>query len=337
MTRRNTFLFAIGAALALLGPIPAEAQDPQPREPQRTAHLGAPDRGWLGISMYWSPDGEGPVTIRAVAPRSPADRAGIARGDTVVRMNGRAITVDAARSLRPMPGDTVRLRLRREGRERDVTVVAERRGQDVIVFRRGDDDVIVLDPDSARRRMTIRLDTVGAHLDSLFVRLDSLRVGSEARRLFRTLSDSVIDRTLYETIPFGIELGSRALAGAEFTQMNPGLGRYFRTDKGLLVLRVAPESPAARAGLESGDVVVKVDGADVESLGDLRQAVSRARDASTRLEVIRQGSRRELTLRWERGERIRMFGAPRLRDAPDLLGAPAPRDTVRVPPRPVTE
>lgn len=312
MTRRNVSLCALGAALALLGSIPAGAQE---RRPQRLPTTESASRGWLGISMdlFETTDGEAPVTIRAVVPRSPAERAGMVRGDTILRINGAAATIAKARGLSPQPGDTVRFRLRRGGRERDVAVVAERRGQDVIVFRRGD-DVTVIDPDSIRERMAIRLDTVGAHLDSLFVRMDSLRVGTEARRMFRSIPmqlDSLMERARFETIPFGFELGSRALAGAEFTQMNAGLGRYFRTENGLLVLRVAPGSPAARAGLESGDVVVKVDGAEVESLRDLRQAVARAQEPSARLEVVRQGSRRELTLRWERGEGLRLQGVPR--------------------------
>ncbi len=315
MTRSNAFI-ALGAALALLGAAPAEAQDRRAPEPARrpTVFRADENRGWLGISLDWSGGESGPVTVEAVVPESPAARAGVARGDTVLRLDGAAANAEAVRRLRPEAGDTVRLRLRRDGREREVRVVAARREEDVIVFRRGD-RVTVIRPDSVRERVAIRLDTIGAHLDSLFVRMDSLRVGTEARRLFRTLPmrlDSLVERDAFEaTIPFGIELGSRALAGAEFTQMNAGLGRYFQTEKGLLALRVAPGSPAARAGLESGDVVVRANGRDVETLRDLRQAVTRAEDPAAKLEVLRQGRRRELTLRWERGaeREVRVYRA----------------------------
>jgi S1-C subfamily serine protease len=304
MKRRKLFTLALGAGLALLGPLQAEAQE---REVVRTV----PDRGWLGIAFDWTPGADGPVTINAVVPESPAARAGVARGDTLVRLNGEPVRAAAVRQLSVAPGDTVRLRVRREGRERDVRVVAARRDANVIVFRRGE-DVTVIDADSLRRRVAIHVDTVGAHLDSLFVRLDSMRVRLGRDRELRRLPlqmDSVLRRSLPETFPFSIELGSRALAGAEFTQMNPGLGRYFRTEEGLLTLRVAPGSPAAGAGLEAGDVVVRVNGSPVETLRDLRQAVGRAEEPTARLEVIRQGSRRELTLRWERGsmEDVRVF------------------------------
>lgn len=302
MTLRNGSMLALGAALVLLGSIQAGAQEREMRREARVIQVNE-SRGWLGVSLDWSHGESGPVTVKGVFPDSPADRAGVRRGDAVVRLNGAAADAEAVRRLRPAPGDTVRLSVRRDGREQEVRVVAERRqGPEVFVFRRG--DAVALD--SLRRGMAIRIDTVGAHLDSLFVRVDSLRSRVELGRAYRAIPrhlDSLVMRSLPETLPFNIEwLGSRALAGAEFTQMNPGLGRYFETDEGLLALRVAPGSPAARAGLESGDVVVKVDGAEVETLRDLRQAVSRAEEATAKLEVIRQGKRREVTLRWERGD-----------------------------------
>lgn len=310
MTLRNGSILALGALLALLGSIPAGAQEREAPERRREVEVIRVDasRGWLGISLDWSQGENGPVTVEDVFPGSPADRAGVERGDVVVRLDGAAASAEAVRRLRPAPGDTVRLRLRRDGQEREVRVVAERReSAGTIIFRRGD-RVDTVDLDSLRRRMAIRIDTVGAHLDSLFVRMDSLRLRTrvEGDRVLRAVPlqlDSVLRRSLPETLPFSIELlGSRALAGAEFTQMNPGLGRYFGTDEGLLALRVAPGSPAAGAGLESGDVVVRVDGAEVETLRDLRQAISRAKESTAKLEVIRQRQRREITLRWERGD-----------------------------------
>jgi len=106
--------------------------------------------------------------------------------------------------------------------------------------------------------------------------------------------------------PFLYEFGPRSLAGAEFAEMNEGLGRYFRTSEGLLVLQVAPESPAARAGLEAGDVVVQADGQEVERLGDLREAFAKAEDRQVRLTVLRQGARRQIELKWE-GREFRRF------------------------------
>jgi S1-C subfamily serine protease len=57
---------------------------------------------------------------------------------------------------------------------------------------------------------------------------------------------------------------------------------------GLLVLKVAHGTPAARAGLRDGDVIVGANGMDVRSSGDLQVAFRRAEDRALSLRVVRQ-------------------------------------------------
>ncbi|MGH7506875.1 MAG: PDZ domain-containing protein, partial [Longimicrobiales bacterium] len=90
--------------------------------------------------------------------------------------------------------------------------------------------------------------------------------------------------------------GARAIAGAELTELNAELGEYFGAADGVLVVRVPGGSPAADAGLEAGDVIVTAGGRTVESIGDLRRAVARARGEPVRLEVIRKRERIEIEL-----------------------------------------
>lgn len=54
---------------------------------------------------------------------------------------------------------------------------------------------------------------------------------------------------------------------------------------GLQVVLVFPESPAARVGIESGDIIVRVNGVRVRSQADLTSALTRA-GRVTRLEVL---------------------------------------------------
>jgi serine protease Do len=287
-------LLALGAPLA--------AQEPVERIEIRGERL--PARGWLGIQFQSREEGEadGPVYVAEVFPGSPAQRAGVQRGDTLLRLDGKTARPELVRGLRLSPGDTVRLQLRRVGRTRGVTVVAQERAPNAVVIRTGGRERTV-DVDSIRDLVAVRIDTLTTYLDSVFVRMDSLRRHVRRARPGRALvleMDSLIERGLPDLPPFSIEIGSRALAGAEFTQLNPGLGRYFRTEKGLLALRVAPGSPAARAGLEAGDVVLRADGREVETLRDLRREVTRARRERLRLEVLREGKQREVELSWDR-------------------------------------
>ena len=69
-----------------------------------------------------------------------------------------------------------------------------------------------------------------------------------------------------------------------------------------VVRAVTAGSPAARAGLQPGDVVTQIDGQAVETVAAVRRAVSRAQARDTRrveLTVVRRGQRRELEMRWE--------------------------------------
>jgi hypothetical protein len=70
-----------------------------------------------------------------------------------------------------------------------------------------------------------------------------------------------------------------------------------------MVGRVLPESPAARAGLEVGDIITSVDGAPVSSPMALARPIREAEDGATvTLEVWRDGKVQTLAAAIERRE-----------------------------------
>ncbi|HEX8695278.1 MAG TPA: PDZ domain-containing protein [Longimicrobium sp.] len=313
--------FLVAAALAA-GVLPAAAA----AQVEGRTRAGAEtfvyvQRAWLGIRFSWEEEGDRQARVAEVMEGSPAERAGVRAGDVVLSIDGRPATEEAVDDLREGldEGDRVRLRLRRDGREWDQEVVAARPSPRIArgFPRRPDGD----------RTIIIEGDSLRVYVDSLRQHLDSLRVGIYRRHgdsvviridsVMGMMRDSLVrawPRVMREmpefqfrmregVLPFFYEFGPRSLAGAEFAEMNEGLGRYFRTSEGLLVLKVAPESPAARAGLEAGDVVVRANGRAVEDIGDLREAFTGADERTVRVEVVRQGARRTLEIRWERPER----------------------------------
>lgn len=73
--------------------------------------------------------------------------------------------------------------------------------------------------------------------------------------------------------------GSRsARLGVQLEDVEDQLAEYFGVKRGALVVSVANETPAARAGFKAGDVITKVNGEPVEDTGDVRREIRRIDD-----------------------------------------------------------
>ena len=94
--------------------------------------------------------------------------------------------------------------------------------------------------------------------------------------------------------------------GVELVDLTPELREHFGTarEAGVMVGRVEPGSPAARAGLEVGDIVIRV-GADPvhDSWGFSGEISSRESGNALSMTVVRGGRERQLEATLERRER----------------------------------
>ncbi len=70
------------------------------------------------------------------------------------------------------------------------------------------------------------------------------------------------------------------------------------SEAGALVASVVKDGPAAKAGIEAGDVIVSIDGDDVAQVKELtRKIADLAPDAKAELVVLRNGERKKLDVR----------------------------------------
>jgi len=93
---------------------------------------------------------------------------------------------------------------------------------------------------------------------------------------------------------------SRGYIGATIQDVTPEIAESLGLPphQGALVADLVPDGPSARAGLRSGDLVLKVDGHPVTSAGDLTRQVALARAGDTiRLDVRRDGHMQTLNVR----------------------------------------
>jgi membrane-associated protease RseP (regulator of RpoE activity) len=316
--------------LALLGSADATAQETR-TVTVRPGYIGIRFHEENFLSSAQSSSNRAQVVVKDVSKDSPAAKAGIRTGDQILRINGLSVANGkfgaVARTL--TEGDTVRLRIKRADKEREYTVIAAARPADYHTMI--GDRTVIFSTDSVRGLMRMYMDSARVHLDSMKlpriwaeagdssfnIRIERLhgmpgdtlifnRGDTAAIRRFRgrLLPDDVL-RHRYEG-DFGpggifrsIELGTRSIAGAEFADLDPAMKTYFGTDRGLLTLRVVPETPAARAGLQPGDVIVKAGNRAVSTVPELRRLLM-SEPATLKLEVLRKGETRTLEIRTQR-------------------------------------
>lgn len=96
--------------------------------------VGNPRSGYLGIALDPSPDG---LRVIQVLPKSAADKAGVKVDDVILTLEGKAVSREPQEFIGKMqktrPGQTVKLRIKRDDVEMDVQAKLEKRP-----FNRGD-------------------------------------------------------------------------------------------------------------------------------------------------------------------------------------------------------
>ena len=88
--------------------------------------------------------------------------------------------------------------------------------------------------------------------------------------------------------------GKRAYLGVSLTDLSSELREHFGApkDSGVLVASIEDGSPAEKAGLRVGDIIVSVEGKDVTSAWDLRSALKEKKDGeSARIDILRGRNR----------------------------------------------
>jgi serine protease Do len=127
---------------------------------------------------------------------------------------------------------------------------------------------------------------------------------------FAIPSDTV--RKVYNSL---ISVGTvpRGAIGVSFNNLNnPVLLRSFGADHGVVVSSVEPGSPADRAGLKRGDVIVGADGKKISNGDDLVAYVSDSLGKKIQMELIRE--KKSVTTTVEVGDRNKIISG--LRDTP---------------------
>jgi hypothetical protein len=91
---------------------------------------------------------------------------------------------------------------------------------------------------------------------------------------------------------------SRGRLGVETRDLDDDLGSYFGSPdgKGVLILRVVDDTPADKAGLKVGDVILAVGGTNVDDTDALRRALRDREAGAVDLKIRRKGAVRTMSV-----------------------------------------
>lgn len=106
----------------------------------------------------------------------------------------------------------------------------------------------------------------------------------------------------------------RGWLGVVIQNLTPELSKKFNAPslKGALVSQVNPKTPAEKAGIKTGDIIVEIDGKEVADTTELRNTVARLKPGKeVEVVVLRDGKRKTLTVTiGEQPEEIAEAGQP---------------------------
>lgn len=99
---------------------------------------------------------------------------------------------------------------------------------------------------------------------------------------------------------------SRAYLGVQLHELNKDLASYFgvKEDEGALILEVEEDSPAEKAGLKSGDVIIKIDDEEIADPDQIQEIISELEeDDEIKIEIMRQNRKQTIDVTLEERER----------------------------------
>jgi Do/DeqQ family serine protease len=111
------------------------------------------------------------------------------------------------------------------------------------------------------------------------------------------IADQLATNGKVEHAYLGVQMVTLSPQVKQEINSNPNSGITVNEEQGVLVVRVMSDSPAARAGLRSGDVVVKVNGQDITTADQLQRIVEQTQVGNTlQIELRRNGQSQSLAV-----------------------------------------
>jgi C-terminal processing protease CtpA/Prc len=204
---------------------------------------------------------------------SPAAAAGLQPGDVIIRVNGDEVT--SARKLTRLiseidPDHQAKVTVLRNGKEKEFTATLEKRKMPA--FENG----------------TFNVETPMGKLE-----LPDMKDLPD----FKNMPDGGMSRTFNvpggEGKVFSFRTGGRQI-GVGIMPLTKQLSSHFGVDGGVMISEVRENSPAVKAGLKAGDIIVEADGTAIKGHMDLTRILDEKKEGDVTLTIVRDGNRQTI-------------------------------------------
>ena len=305
---RNLFssiLIVTSAFVIAFGQTP-EAKKQQAETPEAFAFSFDGDGSYLGVQTQeitkenFAKDGLRDVrgvAVDKVMDNSPAAAAGLQAGDVIIRFNGEEVT--SARKLTRLisevdPDHQAKVTVLRNGREQEITATLAKRPTP----RFGEGNFQWATPDMNNMPLMNNMPDLK--------NLPQMKDMPDLKNLpqmkdFPDLKNLPDGEHMFqfpggEGKVFKWREGSGRQIGAGVMPLTKQLAEHFGVDGGLMISEVRENSPAAKAGLKAGDIIVEVNGKAVSGDLDLVQIINEKKEGDVQLTVFRGGSRQTVNV-----------------------------------------
>lgn len=215
--------------------------------------------------------------ITRVMPDSAAAKAGLQKDDVIVRWNG--APVESASQLRRLIGETptgrtVRLGVVRGGRDMEIRVTLGKR------------------PEQAWPK----------GLRGWLDQETREQLGKSLEKAREALENQDWRAHLWG-------LSGRGRMGVTLQELTPQLADYFgvKDRAGVLISSVREDSPASRAGLRAGDVIIAIDGESVANAGDVIRLIAKKEQGPVDVRIVRDRREMSLTVALDKKEKAEPY------------------------------
>ncbi|MBD3414758.1 MAG: PDZ domain-containing protein [Candidatus Aminicenantes bacterium] len=227
---------------------------------------GKVQRGWLGISIIENQEDQ--VEVYDISKQSPAEKADIRKGDVILRFDGEEVTSTQklAHSIRMhKPGDQVTMVIQRDQKEKSIQIQLSEYSKKNMIEEFREKFPLLFSPEKFR--------------------IEKFPQPKEW--------------------PFPLPKRERKYIGVYLEEINRELSAYFGVSNGtgLLVTKIVRDSPAEKAGLRVGDVIIKADGRRINTRNQVEDIIQRKEENDkVKLEVVRDKKTKNIEVQVKKEE-----------------------------------